>query len=89
MPKIEISIYVAIVCYSGSFAPSGLLAMAAVQPGTGRKVNIPPDDIRAPATGRPIFDRLAWSAAFPETRATSLGIRLGIIARITWKTDAT
>jgi hypothetical protein len=50
MPRIEISIYVAIVCYPGSFAPLG--PTVAVQPGTGRKVNVPPSDIPAPASGR-------------------------------------
>src|SRR3984893_15756199 len=49
IPRIEISIYVAIVCYPGSFAPLGLLAATAAA--TGRKVKVPPSDI--PARHRP------------------------------------
>src|ERR1700730_16421644 len=41
MPRIEISIYVAIVCYPGSFAPLGPTVA------TGRKVKVPPSDISA------------------------------------------
>jgi len=64
--------------------------MAAIRAGTGRKLNVP-SDIPAPRRRPADFGRYVRSGALPGTViawATSLGIRLGIIAGITWKTDA-
>jgi hypothetical protein len=89
MPRIKISNHVAIVCYPGSFAPLGPLALVAAA--TGRRVKVPPSDILASATGWPISTDIPGvpPSETVGARATSLRIRLGIIAGITWKIDAT